>query len=42
MIQNVFAGILIVVAIVAGIWCLWVERGGGTRKKELKDEEMQE
>lgn len=42
MIQNIFAGILIVVAIVTGIWCLWVENGGGTRKEERKDEEMQE
>lgn len=42
MIQNVFAGILIFVAVVGGIWCLWVEHGGGTQKEELTGEEAEE
>ncbi len=42
MIQNVFAGILMIVAVGAGIWCLWVEHGGGTPKKEVPTEDMEE
>jgi uncharacterized protein HemX len=38
MIQNIFVGILIVIAIGAGIWGWWSERGNTKEKEEITQE----
>ncbi|MBQ7841128.1 MAG: hypothetical protein IJ390_11700 [Lachnospiraceae bacterium] len=32
MTQDIFVGLLCVVAAVAGVWCLWAERGRSSKK----------
>ena len=35
--ENIFVGVLCVVALAAGIWGWWMERGFFTSKKEEKE-----
>lgn len=41
MAQDIFVGVLIAVAAIAGIWCWWIDNGGGF-KKDKKDKEDEE
>lgn len=34
MIQDIFVGILCLIAVAAGVWCWWVDNGGTFKRNE--------
>lgn len=40
--ENIFVGILCVIALAAAVWGWWIDNGGSSRKKDKKNLEERE
>lgn len=38
MIENIFVGIMFIIAVVAGIWGWWIENGNSSSKDKKEDQ----